>query len=163
MSENNSEIIKQVTDIIKFVGENNLSELELETKTFNLKLKKYGEQTKPVVSQIIEQIPTNNCKLNSNKTNVQSSTTHEIKNNKELNSSKTVKAPMSGTYYSAPSPEASPFVKIGENINVGQTICIIEAMKMLNEIQSDKAGKIVEIKGKNGEPIEKGSPIIVIE
>ena len=74
-----------------------------------------------------------------------------------------VTAPMVGTYYSAPAPGAKQFVDIGSEVKVGQTLCIIEAMKMMNQIESDKAGKISAILVKNGEPVEFGQPLFVIE
>jgi acetyl-CoA carboxylase biotin carboxyl carrier protein len=75
----------------------------------------------------------------------------------------TVTSPMVGTYYSAPSPGAKSFVEIGSEIKVGQILCIIEAMKMLNQIESDKAGRVTAILAKNGEPVEFGQPLFVIE
>jgi len=74
-----------------------------------------------------------------------------------------VTAPMVGTYYSAPAPGAKAFVEIGAEVKVGQTLCIIEAMKMMNQIESDKAGKVTAMLVKNGEPVEFGQPLFVIE
>jgi acetyl-CoA carboxylase biotin carboxyl carrier protein len=75
----------------------------------------------------------------------------------------TVTAPMVGTYYSAPAPGAKAFVEIGEEVKNGQVLCIIEAMKMMNQIESDKAGRVKAILAKNGEPVEFGQPLFVIE
>ncbi|MFI4891011.1 MAG: acetyl-CoA carboxylase biotin carboxyl carrier protein [Steroidobacterales bacterium] len=75
----------------------------------------------------------------------------------------TIVSPMVGTYYSAPSPGAKVFVEIGTEIKVGQTLCIIEAMKMMNQIESDKAGRITSILAKNGDPVEFGQPLFIIE
>ena len=74
-----------------------------------------------------------------------------------------VTAPMVGTFYSAPAPGAKPFVEIGSEVKPGDVLCIIEAMKMMNQIESDKAGKVVSILVKNGEPVEFGQPLFVIE
>ncbi|HPF25624.1 MAG TPA: acetyl-CoA carboxylase biotin carboxyl carrier protein [Steroidobacteraceae bacterium] len=74
-----------------------------------------------------------------------------------------VTAPMVGTFYGAPSPGAKPFVDIGSEVKEGQVLCIIEAMKMMNQIESDKAGKITAIMAQNGEPVEFGQPLFVIE
>ncbi|MCD8505284.1 MAG: acetyl-CoA carboxylase biotin carboxyl carrier protein [Burkholderiaceae bacterium] len=73
-----------------------------------------------------------------------------------------VKAPMVGTFYRAPSPGASPFVEVGQTVKEGQPLCIIEAMKLLNEIEADKSGVIKEILVDNGEPVEYGQPLFVI-
>jgi acetyl-CoA carboxylase biotin carboxyl carrier protein len=74
-----------------------------------------------------------------------------------------VTAPMVGTFYSAPSPGAKSFVEIGDEVKVGQTLCIIEAMKMMNQIESDKAGRVTSIMARNGDPVEFGQPLFVVE
>jgi acetyl-CoA carboxylase biotin carboxyl carrier protein len=74
-----------------------------------------------------------------------------------------VPAPMVGTYYSAASPTAKPFVQLGDEVKEGQVLCIIEAMKMMNQIESDRAGRVTAIMAKNGEAVEFGQPLFVIE
>ena len=74
-----------------------------------------------------------------------------------------VTAPMVGTFYGAASPGAKPFVEIGTEVKEGQVLCIIEAMKMMNQIESDKAGKVTAIMATNGDPVEFGQPLFVIE
>jgi len=73
-----------------------------------------------------------------------------------------ITAPMVGTFYRAPNPGASPFVEVGQSVKEGDALCIIEAMKLLNEIEADKAGVIKEILVENGEPVEYGQPLFVI-
>jgi acetyl-CoA carboxylase biotin carboxyl carrier protein len=75
----------------------------------------------------------------------------------------TVTAPMVGTYYASSSPGAKAFVEIGTEVKAGQTLCIIEAMKMMNQIESDRTGKVVAILAANGEPVEFGQPLFIIE
>lgn len=75
----------------------------------------------------------------------------------------TVTAPMVGTYYSSASPGAKTFVDIGSEVNVGDTLCIIEAMKMMNQIESDKSGRVTAVLVKNGDPVEFGQPLFIIE
>jgi acetyl-CoA carboxylase biotin carboxyl carrier protein len=74
-----------------------------------------------------------------------------------------VTAPMVGTFYGSASPGAKPFVDIGDEVKVGQVLCIIEAMKMMNQIESDKAGRVTSIMATNGDPVEFGQPLFVIE
>jgi acetyl-CoA carboxylase biotin carboxyl carrier protein len=74
-----------------------------------------------------------------------------------------VAAPMVGTFYGASSPGAKPFVEIGTEVKEGQVLCIIEAMKMMNQIESDKTGKVTAIMATNGDPVEFGQPLFVIE
>jgi acetyl-CoA carboxylase biotin carboxyl carrier protein len=70
---------------------------------------------------------------------------------------------MVGTFYRSPSPGASPFVEIGQAVTKGQTLCIIEAMKLLNEIESDTAGVVKAVLAENGQPVEYGQPLFIIE
>jgi acetyl-CoA carboxylase biotin carboxyl carrier protein len=74
-----------------------------------------------------------------------------------------ITAPMVGTFYASPSPGAKAFIEIGDEIKVGQVLCIIEAMKMMNQIESDKAGKVTSIMARNGDPVEFGQPLFVVE
>ncbi len=73
-----------------------------------------------------------------------------------------VKSPMVGTFYRSPSPEAKPFVEVGASVSAGDTLCIIEAMKLLNEIESDQGGVIKAILVENGQPVEYGEPLFII-
>ena len=74
-----------------------------------------------------------------------------------------VKAPMVGTFYRASSPGASPFIEVGQSVKEGDTLCIIEAMKILNEIEAEKSGTVTKILVENGQPVEYGQPLFVIE
>jgi acetyl-CoA carboxylase biotin carboxyl carrier protein len=76
---------------------------------------------------------------------------------------KAITAPMVGTFYASPAPGAKPFVQVGDEIKVGQVLCIIEAMKMMNQIESEKEGRIVSVLARNGEPVEFGQPLFVVE
>ena len=74
-----------------------------------------------------------------------------------------ITAPMVGTFYASPSPGAKPFVEIGDEVKVGQVLCIIEAMKMMNQIEADRAGRITSIMARSGDPVEFGQPLFVVE
>lgn len=74
----------------------------------------------------------------------------------------TLNAPMVGTFYRAPAPDAKPFAEVGQQIKEGETVCIIEAMKLMNEIEADVSGTVVEILVENGQPVEYGQPLFVI-
>ena len=75
----------------------------------------------------------------------------------------TVKSPMVGTFYRSASPGAKPFVDVGDSVQAGDALCIIEAMKLMNEIESDKAGVVKQILVENGQPVEFGQPLVVLE
>jgi acetyl-CoA carboxylase biotin carboxyl carrier protein len=89
---------------------------------------------------------------------VAESAAHKPKPNEHV-----ITAPMVGTFYASPSPGAKPFVEIGDEIKVGQVLCIIEAMKMMNQIEADKAGRITSVMAHNGDPVEFGQPLFVVE
>ncbi len=74
-----------------------------------------------------------------------------------------VTSPMVGTFYEAPSPGSAPFVEVGKSVKEGDTLCIIEAMKMLNQIEADKSGVIKQMVAENGQPVEFGQPLFIIE
>ena len=74
-----------------------------------------------------------------------------------------ITAPMVGTFYASPSPGSKPFVEIGDEVKVGQVLCIIEAMKMMNQIEADRGGRITSIMARNGDPVEFGQPLFVVE
>lgn len=76
---------------------------------------------------------------------------------------KTITAPMVGTFYASPAPGAKAFVQVGDEVKVGQVLCIIEAMKMMNQIESEKDGRIASVLARNGEPVEFGQPLYVLE
>jgi len=82
---------------------------------------------------------------------------------KAKSSEHVITAPMVGTFYGAPSPGAKPFIEIGDEIKVGQVLCIIEAMKMMNQIEADRAGRVTSIMARNGDPVEFGQPLFVVE
>ena len=74
-----------------------------------------------------------------------------------------VTSPIVGTFYRSPSPTAKPFAEVGKSVNVGDTLCIIEAMKIMNQIEADKAGVVKAILAENGDPVEYGQPLFIIE
>jgi acetyl-CoA carboxylase biotin carboxyl carrier protein len=81
----------------------------------------------------------------------------------EAHSGHAVKSPMVGSFYRAPSPDSKPFVEVGQSVKAGDTLCIIEAMKILNQIESDKSGVVKRILVENGQPVEYNQPLFIIE
>jgi acetyl-CoA carboxylase biotin carboxyl carrier protein len=73
-----------------------------------------------------------------------------------------IKSPIVGTFYSAPNPDAAPFVKVGDSVTVGQVVCIVEAMKLMNEIEADAGGEIARVLVENGQPVEYGQPLFAL-
>ena len=142
--------INKLREFVKFMEENNLSELEIEDKDIKVKLKK----------NIGSSVNNSNLSL----TPPSSPSTHSEKETKKHASNLVeIKAPMVGTFYRAPAPDAAPFVEVGDSIKNGDTLCIIEAMKLMNEIKSDVKGKIKEILVENAEPVEYGQVLFLVE
>ncbi len=144
--------IKEIKDMINLMNENNLTELEIEKEGVRIKLKRGSAG---FVENKVEFMPVQNAPAQ-DKAQAQAQKA-ENKNTVEI------KAPMVGTFYRAPSPEAPPYVNIGDMIEPGQVVCIVEAMKLMNEIKSEVKGKIVDIMVDNAEPVEFGQALFVIE
>lgn len=94
---------------------------------------------------------------------VAAATTPNTEVKEEVKKGNAIVSPMVGTFYSKPSPDAEPFVKIGASVSVGDTVCIVEAMKMMNQIEAEFSGKIVEICVSDGDPVEYGQPLMYVE
>lgn len=138
--------LDKLHEFIRFMDENQLCELEIEEEGQRIKLKKaIPNQQPPAFIAANSQIAT------------PAATQHTENSNIEITS------PMVGTFYRAPSPGAKPYVEIGEIVKPGDVVCIIEAMKLMNEIKAEVGGKIVRILAENGEPIEFGQQLFEIE
>jgi acetyl-CoA carboxylase biotin carboxyl carrier protein len=147
--------IKEIKEMINLMNENGLVELEIEKDGMRVRLKKTGLG-----------IETSNGPIIVERTRVaEDRPKQEALQTTEKITAKTIeiKAPMVGTFYRAPSPEAPPYVETGQIIEPGQVICIIEAMKLMNEIKSEIKGKVLEILVDNTEPVEFGQPMFLIE
>jgi len=145
--------IKEIKDMIILMNDNGLTELEVEKDGMRIKLKKSSGGSFEKAIEIVAQ-------------HAASQSPQEAKSAKEAEKTKNtvdIKAPMVGTFYRSPSPEAASYVSVGDTIGIGQVLCIIEAMKLMNEIKSEVRGKILEILIDNAEPVEFGQVIFVIE
>lgn len=142
--------------MINLMNENNLMELEIEREGMRIKLKRSSveitEQKGPTVEYKI--VP---AQIE------QTTIAKEASAEKTSGNTAEIKSPMVGTFYRTPSPEAAPFVEVGQEIEIGQVICIVEAMKLMNEIKSELKGRIVEVLVENAEPVEFGQPLFLIE
>ncbi len=146
--------LKEIKEMIQLMNENNLNEIELERNGLKIRLVR-GPQG--VVQELVERA-VGETGASGVESKIPKETTGQEKE-KYIQ----IKAPMVGTFYKAGSPDAPPFVELGNTINVGDVVCIIEAMKLMNEIKSEVKGKVREILVENGEPIEFGQPLFLIE
>ncbi|MBF0521550.1 MAG: acetyl-CoA carboxylase biotin carboxyl carrier protein [Candidatus Omnitrophica bacterium] len=149
--------LKEIKEIINLMNEHGLAEVELETDGTKIKLKK----TSSGVTQVVQAAPLVHPTIIAQPpVKAQESVAAETSSGKKQGE---IKSPMVGTFYRAPSPEAAPYVDVGQVVEIGQVLCIVEAMKLMNEIKSEVRGKILEVKVENAQPIEFGQTLFVIE
>jgi len=145
--------LKDVKEIFRFIKNTDILEFELEREDGKVRFKRGGvqaaERTPVDIVQTASQAPAQRGE--------------EPGEGDKKSHLKTVESPMVGTFYRAPSPEAAPFCDVGDTVGKGQALCIIEAMKLMNEIESEYSGKIVSILVENGQPVEYGEPLFLIE
>ena len=142
--------IEYIEKLSKVLKDNELTEISLENGEYAITLRK------DVVLSQLHATPALQAPASS------PIMTQEISQNKEVKGTPIV-SPMVGTFYTSPSPEAEPFVTVGQMINKGDKVCIIEAMKLMNEIESEVSGKITEICVSNGQPVEFGQVLMYVE
>jgi acetyl-CoA carboxylase biotin carboxyl carrier protein len=156
--------LKEIKELIKLVSEAGVSGVDVEKGDFKLSIKKSEEK-----SMFIQHSqPTNQL---SNTTNTSPAAAPQVftekmeSHNTPVVASNliTIKSPMIGTFYKSPSPDKAAFVQIGDEVKVGSVICIIEAMKLFNEIESEVSGKIVKILVENASPVEYDQPLFLVE
>ncbi len=142
-----------ISEIIRIFKESDIAKLELSTKDFKIKLSKFGE------FQAVPTISLNNLQPTQATQTPQEAPKVKVKEEKNIH---IVKSPIVGTFYRAPAPGAKPFVEVGSRVKNGDVLCIIEAMKIMNEIKSDVNGVVEEILVENGQPVEYGQPLFKI-
>jgi acetyl-CoA carboxylase biotin carboxyl carrier protein len=154
---------KELKELIEFLIEKDITEFELERGDVKVKIKRGGEHTvvyPPVVAAtpaIVAPILQGQAAASSAAPPAAPAASAPAEEDLHM-----VKSPIVGTFYEAPSPGAPPFVKVGDSVEVGQVLCIVEAMKLLNEIECDAAGEIVKKLASNGQPIEYGQELFAI-
>ena len=132
---------KQLEVILALFEKSTVSEMELESEAFKLKLKRNTESVEVVSRPLVQSVQT---------TIVKEDNAHWVK------------APLVGTYYHSANPDAKPYVEVGQSVKEGQVICLIEAMKVMNEIKADKSGIVQEIKAINGKMVEYNQALVCI-
>ncbi|MBE7177280.1 MAG: acetyl-CoA carboxylase biotin carboxyl carrier protein [Mucilaginibacter polytrichastri] len=157
--------IKQIQDLIRFVSKSGVNEVEIEQKDFKITIRTNQQPiiaqhalTAPAVPQPTplpqpQAVPASAPAINSPTAAAAEDTSKFV----------TIKSPMIGTFYRSASPDKPMFVNVGDEIKAGQTLCIIEAMKLFNEIESEVAGKVVKILVDNSSPVEYDQPLFLID
>jgi acetyl-CoA carboxylase biotin carboxyl carrier protein len=148
--------LKEIKEIIDLMNQNELTEIEIEREGVKLKIKKSSlEAGETIVRRPVE--------VQVSPVPITPAIAPTLAAPTPGKATKTIASPMVGTFYRAPSPEAPPFVDVGQIIEVGQVVCIVEAMKLMNEIKAEVKGKIVEVAVENAEPVEFGQTLFVLE
>ena len=145
--------IRKIKKIVELFTSSNLQELEVNSGEDSIRIVKNHEQ---------KRLPATPNQETSKQSVTESTEFNQAKERKPQHGYE-LKSPMVGTFYTSPSPEAKPFVQVGSIVNKGDTICIVEAMKMMNRIETDVSGTISQILIENGNPIEFDQTIVIIE
>jgi acetyl-CoA carboxylase biotin carboxyl carrier protein len=155
--------IRKVKKLIELLEESGISELEIHEGEESVRISRYSQTAAPVQPMAPQVVTATMPAAAVPTTSSAAAATADTAAGQEEISGHTIASPMVGTFYRAPSPGAKPFVEVGQQVNVGDTLCIIEAMKLLNQIECDKAGKVKAILVDNGQPVEYGETLFVIE
>jgi acetyl-CoA carboxylase biotin carboxyl carrier protein len=139
--------LEDLKELIEFLKETDITELQMEKDGIKVRIKR-----EKILSSL--ELPIQKSKGLQEKIVVEEEETQRLI---------TVTSPIVGTFYRSPSPEAEPFVEVGSNVNKGQVLCIVEAMKLMNEIESEVDGVVVKVLVENGQPVEYGEPLFLIE
>lgn len=154
--------IKQIQNLIRFVSKADVAEVNLKMNDFEIKIKNTSDSSVTYIPQTIAQpaAPQVQAPVAQPQTaEPQATTTEADEESKYI----TVKSPMIGTFYRAPGPGKDPFVSVGDMVSEGKVLCIVEAMKLFNEIESEVTGKIVKILVDDATPIEYDQPLFLID
>ena len=140
--------IKEIQNLIKFVSKSGVEEVKIEREDFKITIKTKKNITQQIVVQqeIVQETSSNNSN-------------EELENENHI----VVKSPIIGTFYRKPSPDKPSFVEVGKSISEGDVLCVIEAMKLFNEIESEFSGKIVKILAEDQSPVEFDQPLFIID
>ena len=158
--------LNYIKKLVKLVDESGVDEIEIEEEGAKIRVSKsrHNSSAAPVyLPQYISQPPFQPQPAVDQKVNPAPSAEPVAAPKAEEKKYHEVRSPIVGTFYSAPAPNADPYVQIGSSVQEGTVLCIIEAMKLMNEIESDSAGKVAQILVQNGQPVEYNQPLFLVE
>jgi len=144
------EAFRLIEEMLQLMENRGLVELEIEQQGLRIRLKKASSGQGPQLVEYVAGIP-------------QAATLQAAAKPSAEGRRIVIKSPMVGTFYRAPAPDAPPFVEVGQDIESGQVVCIVEAMKLMNEIKAEVTGRVIEILAQSGDPVEFGQPLFSVE
>lgn len=157
---------KQIQELIKMINKSNIGELTIEQKDFRVTIKQKEEQVTQVIASPVHQ-PAMYAPPPPQQQSIAAAAAPASEKAKPAESTPsnlvTIKSPMIGTFYRRPTPDKPNFVETGDEVSVGKVVCIIEAMKLFNEIESEVQGKIVKILAEDASPVEYDQPLFLVE
>jgi len=157
---------KEIQELLDFIASSGLAEVNIETEQFKISVKKHSDIPTRIIESPVQQIMSQPANIPAVQTSSNQSSQESPKKTEESPKDKgyiTIKSPMIGTFYRSSSPDTPAFINVGDVISSGQTVCIIEAMKLFNEIESEVSGKVVKILVENATPVEYDQPLFLIE
>jgi acetyl-CoA carboxylase biotin carboxyl carrier protein len=152
--------LEEIKDLIKLVSKSGLGKVEIEREGFRISIK--GSQTEPIMYQAAPMVAAPVAAAPAPVATSAAPVSTEISSNDDSKYI-TVKSPMIGTFYRTPGPDKDAFVNVGDNIQKGDKVCIIEAMKTFNEIESEISGKIVKVLVDNASPVDYDQPLFLVD
>jgi len=157
--------LKLVKNLLDLISETELNEVSIEEGDFKLKVKKQSDTPAPQAAPMQFQMPAQAQQTPAPQPQAANPSQPAASEAKEQSQPEgdTVKSPIVGTFYEAPSPDSDPFVKVGDTIQKGETLCIVEAMKIMNEIEAEFSGTIQKILVEDGQPVEYDQPLFIIK
>ncbi len=157
---------KEIQNLIKFVSKSGVNEVSIEQGEFKITIKldsaAHAQHYFVQEPQTVQAAPQMQVQVQ-NVPNPAPQTSNEVPKSEENTNYITIKSPMIGTLYRKPSPDKEPFVNVGDSIHVGDVICVVEAMKLFNEIESEISGKIVKVLADDNSPIEYDQPLFLVD
>jgi len=151
---------KEIRDLIDFIANTGLNEVKIETEELRLSVKRESGKTKVIEAAAVSAPVAAPPAVPASAPTAPS----ESKTSDEAGSGYVeIKSPMIGTFYRASNPESDPFINVGDSVSAGQTVCIVEAMKLFNEIESEVSGKVVKVLVDNGTPVEYDQPLFLVD
>jgi acetyl-CoA carboxylase biotin carboxyl carrier protein len=154
---------KEIQELIDFISNSGLAEVKIETEEFKLSIKKYAESAAAKVEHVqIAPVPVA-APVTQQAASAPVAPTAAPAPKEESTKYIEIKSPMIGTFYRTPNPDSPSFVQVGDTVTAGQTVCIIEAMKLFNEIESEVSGKIVKVLVENATPVEYDQPLFLVD
>ena len=155
--------IKQIHELIKLVNKSNIGELSIEKEGFKILIKQKKEPSQHFSSPMMQQVPQASHLIQQAKTPSEIAEAPKTGTSPKAENLLTIKSPMIGTFYRQAGPGKPIFASVGDEVEVGQVVCIIEAMKLFNEIESEVSGKIVKVLVEDASPVEFDQPLFLVE